>query len=57
MKTFEICGGLGSFETTDNICPFCGGTIESTSHQITMSQKIQVLKKPSKEGIIGSRMN
>ena len=30
MKTCEICGGLGSFESTDNICPFCGGTKEST---------------------------
>jgi len=31
VKRCEICGGLGSFETTDIICPFCGGTKESTS--------------------------
>ena len=31
MKKCEICGRLGSFESTDNICSFCGGTKESTS--------------------------
>ena len=30
MKACEICGGLGSFGTS-NMCPFCSGTKESSA--------------------------
>jgi hypothetical protein len=57
MKTCEICGGLGSFEGTDNICPFVAVPMNLLQLQKALSNIIFAVVIPQIEGIVRGARN